>query len=129
VAVALDGVVIFGARLGGNDVADPLFEIGVPGGGQSDGLREYRSFAGAGHAVERLVPPTIGRHAEPLDGGRLVLHLADFFFEGHTADQIGGAFFGGEIGITVHRGVGGLAGERQGQRQGDRGLHELSCHF
>ena len=58
-------------------------------------------LAGARDAVQRFVPPIVGGDVEARDRGRRVLHLEHFFVEGHARDQVGGALFGGEIGIEV----------------------------
>ena len=78
--VVCDGVVVFGTGFGGDDVGDGVEKIGVPGGGEADGLRENGGDAGTGDAVEAFVPPIVGGDLQTRDGGGDVLHLGDFFF-------------------------------------------------
>lgn len=101
--VVEDGVVVFAASFGGDGVGDAVEEVGVPCGGEADGLREDGGRAGASDAVEAFVPPVIGGDVETRDGGSDVLHLGDFFFEGETGDQIVDALIDGERGIEVGR--------------------------
>src|SRR5271169_109252 len=49
-----DGVIVFGAGFGGNDIGDGTEKTSVPGGGEADGLGENGGSAGAGDAVETL---------------------------------------------------------------------------
>src|SRR5579875_551091 len=113
VFAAADEFVIFGAGLIGNGCGDAGHEVGVPGSGDADGLGEHGGAAGAGDAVKRFVPPVIGGNAEPLDGGRIVHELGNFFFEGHAREEVVDALFDGGVGIFIeHLGVEG--GERGG---------------
>ena len=88
VAVALRGQgVVLGPALGRGDVAE-LFEQGVvEHGGQTDGLGKAGGRAAARHAVQRLVPPVVGGHAQPLDRGRVVAELRRLFLEGHAGHK------------------------------------------
>ena len=86
VAVAGGGVVL-GAALGGGHIAQLLHQGGVEGSGHADGLGPHGSRAGAGHAVERLVPPVVGRNAQPVNGRRVVAQLAGSLLHRHLADQ------------------------------------------
>ena len=45
------------------------------------------SRAGAGYAVERLVPPVVGRNAQPVNGRRVVAQLAGSLLHRHLDDQ------------------------------------------
>ena len=102
-----------------------MHERGIPGGGQSDGLREDGGLPGARDAVERFVPPVVGGDVEAGDGRRGVLHLEDLLLQGHAADEIGGAAFGGEVGIEVRS----LREGSGGKRQEEDGLgHSASCY-
>ena len=67
VIVVADGLVVLGARLGGDGVGDAVHQVGVPGGGEPDGLREDGGLAGARDAVQRFVPPVVGGDAEARD--------------------------------------------------------------
>ena len=101
--VVEDGVVVFAAGFGGDDVSDAVEEVDVPCGGEADGLREDSGRAGASDAVETFVPPVIGGNVQARDGGGNVLHLRDFFFEGETRDEIVNALIDGERGVEVGR--------------------------
>ena len=104
------GVIIFGAGFGGDDIGDAVEEIGVPSGGEADGLGENGGDAGAGYTVEALVPPVVAGDLQARDGLGDVLHLRDFFFEGEPGDEIVNALIDGERGVEVgRRGLG--AGE------------------
>ncbi len=109
-----DGVVVFGASFGGNNVGDGVKEIGVPGGGETDGLREDGGDAGASYAVEAFVPPVVGGNLETRDGGSDVLHLGNFFFDGEAGDEVGDTLVDGERGVEIRRSGGLRLGEREG---------------
>ena len=115
--VVAHGLLVLGARFDGDDVGDLVLQRYVPGGGEADGLRENGGLSGAGDAVERFVPPIVGGDVEAREGGRGVLHLQDLFVEGHARDQVGGALLGGEVGVEVGRGVGGLADQGTAKRE------------
>ena len=97
----LDGVIVFGARFGGDDVGDAMNEIGVPSGGQANGLRENSGMTSARDAVQAFVPPVIGGNAEARDGLGDILHLGSFFFEGHARDEIVDALIDGKAWIQI----------------------------
>ncbi len=99
VPVVADGVVVLGARFGGDDLGFVVDERRVPGGGHADDLREVGGGAGEGVAVQAFVPPEVGGHAEARDGGRVVAHLLDFFFERHAGDERVDALVDGERGV------------------------------
>ena len=80
--------------LGRAHVAQFFHQLGIEGGGHADGLGIHGGHAGAGHAVERFVPPVVGGHAQPLDGGGLVAHLGRGFFQCHLVNQRAGALPG-----------------------------------
>ena len=86
VAVAGGGVVL-GAALGGGHVAQLLHQRGVEGGSHADGLGPHGSGARPGHPVERLVPPVVRGHAQPVNGRRVVAQLAGSLLHRHLADQ------------------------------------------
>ena len=86
VAVLRRGVVLR-AALGGGDVAQPLHQRRVKAGGDADGLGKGRGRAGAGHAVQRFVPPVVGRNAQPVDGRRVIAQLAGGLLHGHAGHQ------------------------------------------
>ena len=114
-----NGVVVFGASFGGDDVGDRVDEVGVPGGSEADGLGKNSGDAGTGNAVKSFVPPVVGGDLEARDGGSDVLHLCDFFFDGHPRDEIGDALIDGEGGIEIdgRRGWRLCLGEREGWDQ------------
>ena len=82
------GLVVLGARFGGDGLAHAMHKAGVPGGGHADDLREVGGVAGEGDAVQTLVPPVVFGNAEPRDGGRVVAHLRDLFLERHATDEV-----------------------------------------
>jgi hypothetical protein len=47
----------------------------------------------------------VGRDAEPGDGGRGVLHLANFFAESEARNEVGGALFGGRRSLRHFRAI------------------------
>jgi len=79
----------------------------VPGGREADRLWEHRGQPRSRDAVQPLVPPVVDRHAEPLDGGRGVLHLVRLLLERHAAHEIGGARLEGERFVLVGGGLRG----------------------
>ena len=86
-AVRGDGLRIeLGARLGRDDGADLPQQIGVPGGGKADRLREDGRLAVAGEAVEAFVPPVVGGQADGGIGGRGALQLRGLLFGRHRGD-------------------------------------------
>jgi len=116
--VVEDGVVVFAAGFGGDYVSDAVEEVGVPCGGEADGLREDSSRAGASDAVKTFVPPVIGGNVEARDGGGDVLHLRDFFFEGEAGDEIVNALIDGERGVEVGRsGLGSAENGKKSEEQ------------
>jgi len=98
-----DGVVVFGARFGGDDVGDGVDQIGVPRGAEANGLGEDGGVAGAGDAVESFVPPVVHGNLQTRDGGSDVLHLGDFFLEGHARDEIVDALLDGVGRVKIDR--------------------------
>ena len=95
-----DGVIIFAAGFGGDGVGDGMDQVGVPGGSEADGLRENSGVAGTRDAVESFIPPIVGGRLQARDGGN-VLHLRDFFFDGHAGDKIGDALLDGERSVEI----------------------------
>ena len=79
--VVANGFVVLGATFDRDDCRDAMHERGIPGGCEADGLRKIRREAVARHAVQRFVPPVVGRHTQPRNGRRDILHLAHLFFE------------------------------------------------
>jgi len=117
-----DGVVIFGAGFGGDDVGEGMEEAGVPSCAETDGLRENSGETGARDAVKAFVPPVVSGNLQARDGGGNVLHLGDFFFEGHARDEVVDALFEWGGGIEVNgRDIGrsgGVDGGSLGVQQG-----------
>ena len=67
-------------------------QILVKGGGNADCLRKYRGRPSPCNAVQRLIPPVIGRDSQPLDCRRIVKSLAYLFLQCHLCHQRGGSF-------------------------------------
>ena len=86
--IVAHGLVVFGARFGGDGLAHAMHKLRVPGGGHADDLREIRGVSGEGDAVQALVPPVILGHAQARDGRSVVAHLRDLFLQGHATDKI-----------------------------------------
>jgi len=101
--VVLLRVVEFGASLGGDDVGDAMEEARVPSGGEADGLGENGGDAGARDTVETFVPPVVGGDLQARNGGGDVLHLGDFFVEGHAGDEVVDAGVERERGVEIGR--------------------------
>src|SRR6185437_15164119 len=104
-------LVILRARFGGDGIADAVNQVRVPRGAKRNRLREHGRAAGS-HAMQRLIPPVVDRNAEPRNGRRDILHLQNFFFESHAADEVGGALLGRQARILVWSGR--LAEQRKG---------------
>ncbi len=92
-------LVVLGAGFGGNDLGLATHEINVPGSCHGDGLRKHRRVARARHAVQRLVPPIVGRDAQPGNGRSGVLHLQDLLLERQARDKIVNPLFNWQGGI------------------------------
>ncbi len=114
-----EGLIVFGAGLGGDSGGDLPEEGGIPGGGHADGLREHRGVAGAGDAVEAFVPPVVGGDAEAWDGGCGVDELRGLFFEGHAGDEVFGALLGGEGGVLIGERLSVLRERAGGEGEGE----------
>ena len=83
VLVVAHGLVVLGAGLGGDGLAHAVHQRRIPGGGHADDLGEIGGVTREGDAVQAFVPPNVLRDAEAGDGGGVIAHLLDFFFEGH----------------------------------------------
>ncbi len=103
------GLVIFGPRLRGDDIAHAVDDRGVPGGAHADGLRKHGGIACAGDTVQRLVPRLVVGNAEPGNRGGPVFKLCGLLIQGHAPDQIVSAFGRGELGVEIGR----LLGQRE----------------
>ena len=88
----------------------PVYQVGVPGGGEADGLREGRGPAGTRHAVERLVPPGERGNPQPLDRARALDHQRGLLVERQAPDEV--------VHALVDRQVRVPEGERLGRRRG-----------
>ena len=115
-------VVVLGAGLGGDRVGHLPQQRRVPGGGQADGLREHGRPA-LHDAVQGLVPPVVGRHAEARDCRRGALHLQHLLLERHARDQIRRPLPGRQLGVAKG-GVGRRLGHPDGRGQGRQGEGE-----
>ena len=91
IAVAVGALAVeLGAGLTGNHRSDLFLEILVEHGGQADGLGKDGRRAGAGNPVQHLVPPVVGRNAEPRNRGSVVFQLGGLFLNCHFRDQFPG---------------------------------------
>ena len=124
--IVTNGLVVLGAALNRDDPRDPAHERGVPGGREADGLREVRRNAVARHAVQRFVPPVVGRHAQSRNGRCDIECLADLFLERHTADEVFGTDFRRKSGVEIQAGR-RSAGHRRGRCVLFRWLPFRSC--
>ena len=86
IAVGRGGVVL-GPALGGGDVAQPPGQLRVEPRRDADGLGIAGGHARPGHAVQRLVPPVVGRYAQPFDGRRVKSQLARRLVHRHLRHQ------------------------------------------
>ena len=98
VVVLAESLGVLGAGLGGDLRCGFMQQRGVPCGSQTDSLREYGGVSGAGDAVQAFVPPVVLGDVEPRDRDRVILHLRDFFFERHLADEFRSAL---RVGVLV----------------------------
>ena len=83
-----DGVVVFRARFGGDNLADGVDERCIPCGGVADGLRKHGGEAGSGDAVESFVPPVVGGNIEARNGRGAIDKLGDFLFERKPTNEV-----------------------------------------
>ena len=81
------GLVIFGARLSGDNIGDAMHEFRVPCGAEADGLRKD-SRTPMHHAMQRLIPPVIARDSKPWNRRGVALHLQRFLLHSHPGDKI-----------------------------------------
>src|SRR5262249_28329681 len=78
-------------------------KLGVPGGGEANSLGEDRGNPGSRDAVQTFIPPVVGGDLQARDRGRYVLHLRDFFVQGHPRDEVRNPRIGGERRIEISR--------------------------
>ena len=65
IAVLMNGLaVVLGARLMADDLGDLLMEVLIENSCQTDSLGEHGGRAGAGNAMECLIPPVVSRDAQ-----------------------------------------------------------------
>ena len=93
------GLVVLGARFGGDGLAHAMHETGVPGGGHADNLREVRGVARKSDAVQTFVPPIVFGNAEARDSRGVIAHLRDLLLESHAADEVVDSLIDRESGI------------------------------
>ncbi len=72
----------------GHRVADPSYEIRVPGRAQAHRLWEDGGRAHPGHAVQGLLAGAEGGDAQALDGGRELVQESDLLVEGQPRQQV-----------------------------------------
>ena len=101
--------VVLGARLGRDDVRHLLLELRVERRRRADRLREHRRETRAGDAVQRLVPPVVGRDPEPVYGLRLHHQFGDALVSGQLLYK--------RLGLCARLGAAGGGGD--GLRSGD----------
>jgi hypothetical protein len=102
-----DGVVVFGTSFGGDGISDAMEKVGVPRGGEADGLWKDGGSAGSRDTVKCLVPPVVGGYFEAWNGRGDVLHLGDFFLGSHAGEEVVQALVEGERRIV--KGIRGLS--------------------
>ena len=107
-------IIVFGPGFGGNGIGNGVDQRNIPGGRHADGLRENGCDAGAGHAMETLVPIIISRHAQPRNGRGGIAQLRGFLGEGQPPDEIFHARFDGQSGVFPEFRAGDDRGFRQG---------------
>ena len=105
--IVTNGLVVLGARFGGDGLAHDVDEARVKRGGHADDLGEDGRGTGEGDAVQTLIPPVVFGHAQARDGGGVVAHLLHFFVQRHLRDEGVDALIDGERGVEP-----GLVGGR-----------------
>lgn len=117
VNVVTHSLVVFGAGLDGDDLADVAEERLVKCRGHADSLREESSVAGSGDAMKALTPVIVCRDAKAGDGGGGIDHLRSLLVEGHSGDEVLGALFHGERRVLIgQHAIGLCAAGDVGQR-------------
>src|SRR5947207_5472215 len=112
-------VLMFRAKLVGDDGGHAEHEARVPRRGEADGLWKHGREPRARDAVQPLVPPVVLRDPQALDRRRTVHHLGDFLLERHAPDQVRGAALERQARVLPGgRLRGGAPGDRGG-KQGD----------
>jgi hypothetical protein len=94
---------VLGAGFIGDSLGYPMDELGIPCRRQADCLGKYGGQAGAGDAVEALVPPIVPGDIQSFNGRGIVDHLRDFFFQGHPGDQVIKPLLERQAGIFIRR--------------------------
>ena len=107
-----DELVVLGPSLVRNRCRHAEQQLGVPGGGQTDWLRENGGDTGPRYAVKRLVPPVVSRNAQAFHRWCAVKELGHFFFQRQAGHQVVHALFEGEIRIPEGEFVRGRFGHR-----------------
>ena len=109
--IVTNGFVVFGAGFNGDGLPHGVDELRIPCSGHADDLGKIGGIASEGDAVQAFIPPVVFGDAEAPDGGGVIAHLLDFFFEGHLGDEGVDALVGGEGGVEPRLlGLGGLLG-------------------
>jgi len=101
VNVVAVGLVVFGARLDGDDLANFAQQWPIEGSRVADGLGEERGEAGASYTMKALIPPVICRNIETGNSRGCVDQLFDLFVEGQAGDEVVDALLGGERGVEI----------------------------
>ena len=119
-------LVVLGAGFVRDDRGDFQHQIGIPRGGQADGLREDGGDPGPRHTVQGLAPPVVGGDVETLDRLRRVDHLRHLLFEGHPGHQVLNALIHRQVGVEVGWLLSTATASKQKQRQQRHGLAHKS---
>ena len=93
------GRVVLRPGLLGDDLRLPLQKIRIKGRRHADGLWKHGGNPRPAHTVERLVPPVVLRHTQPLDGRRVMQKLRCRLLHGHLRHQFLGL---SAISLSVH---------------------------
>ena len=80
--------VVLGAGLLADDLGDLLVEVLVKDRRQTDGLGEHSGRTCAGYAMERFIPPVVGRDAQTRNGRGVETQLGGLFLQRHLGNQV-----------------------------------------
>ena len=87
--------------LGSGNVAHALQRLRIESGSHADGLGKHRHlFLRTGHSVQRLVPPVVGRNAQPGHGDGGMLHHAHLFRKREPRNEVAHPLFQRQVGVA-----------------------------
>jgi hypothetical protein len=115
------GVLVEGADLGGDRLADAAYEVRVPGGAEADGLREDGGLADPGDAVQGLAAGVELRQAQPVYGRLVLVKEGELLRDGQLGQQRRGLVFGCGCEAFGCRGHGGNTLTRRSEAMGRTG--------